>query len=75
MPAAYEAKVEGTVVLSCVVRTDGSVGGMQVTRSLRPDLDEQAVIAAKQWRFQPGTKDGEPVPVRVTIELTFTIRK
>jgi len=46
-----------------------------VVRSLDPTfgLDAQAVIAARQWIFKPGTKDGQPVAVRVMIEMTFTL--
>ena len=73
---AMRAKVQGTVLLECVVRPDGSVGDVQVIRSLDPTfgLDQQAVTAARKWRFAPGTRLGEPVPVLITIELTFTLR-
>lgn len=73
---AMRAKVQGTVLLECVVRPDGSVGEVQVIRSLDSTfgLDQEAVKAAKQWRFAPGTRLGEPVSVLVTIELTFTLR-
>jgi periplasmic protein TonB len=73
---AMRAKVQGTVLLECVVRPDGSVGDVQVVRSLDPTfgLDGQAVAAARKWRFAPGTRLGEPVPVLITIELTFTLR-
>jgi protein TonB len=73
---AMRAKVQGTVLLQCVVRPDGTVGDVQVVRSLDPTfgLDQQAVNAARRWRFFPGTRLGEPVPVLVTIELTFTLR-
>jgi TonB family protein len=73
---AMRAKVQGTVLLECIVRPDGSVGDVQVIRSLDPTfgLDQQAVSAARQWRFAPGTRLGEPVPVLITIELTFTLR-
>ena len=73
---AMRAKVQGTVLLECVVRPDGSVGDVQVIRSLDPTfgLDQQAVAAARKWRFAPGTRLGEPVPVLITIELTFTLR-
>ena len=68
--------IQGTVVLSAVVLPDGTVGEVTVTRSLDTTfgLDAQAVLAAKQWLFNPGMKDGRPVAVRVTIEMTFTIR-
>src|SRR5262245_29663755 len=73
---AMRAKVQGTVLLECVVRPDGSVGDVQILRSLDGvfGLDQEAIKAAKQWRFAPGTRLGEPVPVLVTIELTFTLR-
>ena len=73
---AMRAKVQGLVLLECVVRSDGSVGNVQVVRSLDPTfgLDQEAVNAARQWRFAPGTRMGEPVAVLVTIELTFTLR-
>ncbi len=73
---AMRARIQGTVWVECVVRTDGSVGNVEVVRSLDPrfGLDEEAIKAAKQWRFRPGTRLGEPVPVLVTIELTFTLR-
>lgn len=73
---AMRAKVQGTVLLECVVLPDGTVGNVEIVRSLDPTfgLDQEAVKAAKQWRFAPGTRFGEPVPVLVTIELTFTLR-
>jgi TonB family protein len=73
---AMRAKVQGTVLLECVVRPDGTVSDVQVIRSLDPTfgLDQQAIIAARGWRFQPGTRLGEPVAVQITIELTFTLR-
>ena len=73
---AMRAKVQGTVLLECVVLPDGSVGQVDVVRSLDSSfgLDQEAIKAAKQWRFRPGMRFGEPVPVLVTIELTFTLR-
>jgi protein TonB len=73
---AMRAKVQGSVWLECIVMPDGSVGDVRVTRSLDPifGLDQEAIKAAKNWRFRPGTRQGEPVPVIITIELTFTLR-
>jgi TonB family protein len=73
---AMRAKVQGTVLLECVVLPDGTVGPVEVVRSLDTTfgLDQEAIKAAKQWRFKPGTRFGEPVAVLVTIELTFTLR-
>jgi TonB family protein len=73
---AMRAKVQGTVLLEAVVMPDGSVGKVEVMKSLDPvfGLDQEAIKAAKQWRFVPGMRLGQPVPVIVTIELTFTLR-
>ena len=71
---ARRAKVQGTVTLEAIVETDGTVGDVTVTKGLEPGLDEQAVKAARQWRFEPGKKDGKAVRVRITLEMTFTLR-
>jgi protein TonB len=73
---AMNARIQGSVVIACIVMPDGSVGDVRVMRSLDPifGLDREAINAAKQWRFWPGTRLGKPVPVRVTIELAFSIR-
>jgi periplasmic protein TonB len=73
---AMRAKVQGVVLVECVVLADGSVGNVRILRSLDGTfgLDEEAVKAARQWRFVPGTRRGEPVPVVITIEIAFTLR-
>jgi periplasmic protein TonB len=73
---AMRAKIQGVVELEAVVLPDGTVGEVNVTRSLDRTfgLDEEARKAVRQWRFVPGTRLGQPVPVLVTIELTFTLR-
>lgn len=73
---AMRAKIQGVAVLDCVVSVQGTVSECDVVRSLDSTfgLDQEAVRAAKQWRFVPGRRLGQPVPVLVTIELTFTLR-
>ncbi len=73
---AMRAKVQGTVLLQCTVTPDGSVTDVRVVRSLDPvfGLDQEAIKAARQWRFAPGTRMGEPVAVEITIELSFSLR-
>jgi TonB family protein len=70
-PSAVSSNHTGTVLLQCVVNTDGSVGEMRVTRSLDPVLDQEALRALKQWRFIAGTKAGRPVRVMVDVEMSF----
>lgn len=74
--AAKQAKIEGVVVVDCVVQSDGTVGQVHVVRSLDKvhGLDAEAVIAAKLHVFEPGTKDGRPIPVVVRLTFTFTLR-
>jgi protein TonB len=75
---AMRAKLQGVVEMEAVVLPDGSVdpNRIKITRSLDSTfgLDQQAIIAVKQWRFRPGTYKGQPVPVLVNVELTFTLR-
>jgi TonB family protein len=71
---ATAAKVNGTVVLQMVIGTDGQAHDVQVVRGIGSGLDEQAVLAVDQWRFDPALKDGEPVKVRATIEVNFRLK-
>ncbi len=73
--AARDAKVEGAVLLQCVVRKDGSVDSVRVIRGLGYGLDEAAMNAVtSQWRFKPGTRNGKPVDVRASIEISFRLK-
>jgi TonB family protein len=69
------ARSSGAVLLECVVTNTGEVTEVRILRSLDATvgLDEEAAKGARQWRFRPGTLNGRPVAVRVTIELSFFI--
>ena len=73
---AMRARIQGIVVIECVVRPNGRCSDIRVARSLDPifGLDEEARRAVTEWRFKPGARLGEPVPVAVRLELEFTIR-
>lgn len=73
---AMRARLQGVVVLNCVVRPDGRCSDIRVTKSLDMvfGLDQQAIASAREWRFRPGTRMGEPVSVLVTLEIGFSIR-
>ena len=75
-PEAKAQKIQGSVWMEVVVLDSGDVGDVQVSKSLDAEhgLDQQAIKAAKQWKFKPGTKDSKPVAVEVTIEMTFTLK-
>jgi TonB family protein len=76
-PEAMQAKIEGTLFMKAVVRTDGTPADIEITESLDTEygLDKQAVTALSQWRFEPGRKDGKSVPVLITVEMRFTLKK
>ena len=65
---------DGTVLMDCVVRSDGSVGNVTVTQSAEKRLDDAAVEAMKRWEFEPGTKNGKPVDVQISVEMKFSRR-
>jgi len=71
---AMTDKAQGVVWVVAVVNTDGSVNDVCVSKPLHEDLDVEAMAAARQWRFKPGVRGGEPVPVTVTIELRFKLK-
>lgn len=75
-PDAMRARISGSVWLECVVDSHGLVDRCRLSRSLDKNfgLDEEAIKAARQWKFEPGIRSGEPVPVQVTIELAFSLR-
>lgn len=70
---ARAKKLEGPVSLSMVVGVDQMAHNIKVTKSLDPGLDANAVAAIKMWKFQPGTKNGKPVPVRANVTVNFRL--
>ena len=74
--AALRTKISGDVLIEAVVSTTGAVSDARVIKSLDQTygLDDAALAAAKQWRFEPGTRDGTPIPVIVTMLLEFRKR-
>jgi TonB family protein len=71
---ARAAKLEGTVGLTIVVGTDQRAHDIKITKSLDPGMDASAIASIKTWRFQPGTKNGKPVPVQAKIEVNFHLQ-
>jgi TonB family protein len=70
---ARKAKFQGTVIILIVVDDHGKPRDMRVIRSLGLGLDQKALEAIQQWRFNPGKKDGKPVAVQATIEVNFRL--
>jgi TonB family protein len=70
---ARMAKYQGTIVVSAVVGVDGTAQDMKVVRGLGLGLDQKAVQAISKWKFNPGTVNGQPVPVVAQIEVNFRL--
>ena len=66
-------RVEGTVVLYAIIHADGSVGEVKVLEGFDDRLNENARKALEQWRFRPGTKDGQPVDVEAVVRVPFKV--
>ena len=69
--AAHNAKIQGEVVLTATIGTDGLAREIQVMRPLGYGLDELAMEAVKKWTFKPGESSGKPVPAKITLEVPF----
>jgi len=69
-PVAAQAGVRGVVILEITIDTDGSVKDAKVLRSI-PLLDQAAIDAAKQWRYEVTQLNGQPVPVILTATVAF----
>ncbi|MGA8153129.1 MAG: energy transducer TonB [Terriglobales bacterium] len=70
---ARKAKYQGTCVLWLVVGPDGKPRDIKVSRTLGLGLDEKAIEAVKQWKFEPAMKDGKPVAVQINVEVSFRL--
>jgi periplasmic protein TonB len=70
---ALAAKLQGVVTLSLTVGEDGVPADIKLVRGLGMGLDEKAVECLQQWRFQPATRDGEPISAKVTVEMNFRL--
>ena len=72
-PEARVANHQGMVELSVEVGSDGVVHNVELRRNLGLGLDEKAVEAVRQWRFEPGTKSGIPVTVKALVNVNFRL--
>ena len=69
---ARAARVQGDVVLSAVINTNGDIQNLQLV-SGHPMLVPNAIAAVKQWRYKPYLLNGQPVEVETTITVIFAL--
>ena len=67
-----DTEPRGVVVMMIGVDTHGHVGPVQVVRSSAPVFEKSAVATVKTWKFKPAKRDGKPVPVQITVEMSFS---
>jgi TonB family protein len=70
---ALAAKIEGTVVLMALVRRDGSVGAVSVSKGLDPSLDESAERTVREWKFAPAMRQGKSVDMVLEVKVKFRL--
>jgi len=70
---ARRARYQGTCVLWLRVGREGRVESIRLARPIGLGLDEKAAEAVTGWLFQPATKDGQPVPVQINLEVNFRL--
>jgi protein TonB len=69
---AYQARVQGYVVLECTIGADGRVSDVKVVRGI-PLLDQAAIDAVSQWVYEPVLMNGVPVAVIMTVTVSFRV--
>ena len=70
-PSALAERKDADVVLTVTIDTDGHVTKVDVAQSGGADLDEAAVVAAREWTFVPAMRDGKPVASRIKMPFHF----
>ena len=63
--------VQGTVVLTAIIRADGRVSDIAVAKSLVPQLDQNAAQALSAWVFRPALKNGQAIDLEAVITVAF----
>lgn len=66
--------IEGLVTVAARVDADGRVSAARVVRGLGSGLDQNALVALRQWRFRPGTRAGAPIALWAEVDIEFSLR-
>jgi TonB family protein len=72
---ARQRGIEGVVVIQARIDADGRVQSPRVRAGLGFGLDQNAIVALRQWRFQPAARNGLPVAADTEIEIEFNLRQ
>jgi periplasmic protein TonB len=73
-PLARQTRIAGTVRLHAIISKDGTIQQLEVM-SGHPLLQQAALDAVRQWRYQPTLLNGDPVEVDTTIDVIFSLNQ
>ncbi len=72
---ARKKKIEGSVTLAIMVDKKGDVTDATVVQGLGYGLDENAILAVKEWKYRPAERNGEPVAVKLQVTVNFYLSR
>ena len=72
--AARKARLQGVVILEAIITKEGHVDSVRILRGLNPLLDKAAMDAVSKWRYKAATFNNRPVPVYLTVTVTFRLQ-
>jgi TonB family protein len=66
--------VEGTVLVAVRVGVDGRLSNLHVVKGLGFGLDENALLAVREWKFRPALQNGKPLATTTEVNVEFSLR-
>jgi TonB family protein len=72
---AKQARVEGVVVMQGILENNGTISDVMVLKGIGYGMDEAAAKAVRTWKFVPAQLNGQPVSVRIHVEMSFRLDK
>jgi TonB family protein len=73
-PAAKKAKIQGKVVIDAVIGTDGNVENLRVVSGPN-ELQQSSLDAVRQWTYKPYLLNGDPVEVKTTVNVIYSLNQ
>ena len=72
--AYRRASISGMVIVEALISEEGVVEDVRLLKSRAPELDAAAMNAVRQWTFEPGRAEGQPVPVIFSLTINFKLK-